>query len=165
MLPNGADIVDVVPGERGPKSDINIWRERKEIFNSEQKFAGDKAYIGESQIKTPHKKPKKQELTAEQKEENKEFSSLRVFVEHVIRLVKIFRVAGERFRLKPNKYNSVISTICGLVRLRIGALILEVVEAGDRTDKNEINLYHLWSTIFTENLSNPDATVHLTHMR
>ena len=77
----------------------------------------------------------------------------------MIRLVKIFRVAGERFRLKPDKYNSVISTICGLVRLRIGALILEVVEAGDRTEKNEINLYHLWSTLLTGNLSNPDATV------
>ena len=77
MLPSGADIVDVVLGERGPKSDINIWRERKEIFTSEQKFVGDKADIGEGQIKTPHKKPKKQELTKEQKEENKEFSSLR----------------------------------------------------------------------------------------
>jgi len=37
----------------------------------EQKFAGDQAYIGEPQIKTPHKKPKKQELTELQKEENK----------------------------------------------------------------------------------------------
>ncbi|MBC6473223.1 MAG: IS5/IS1182 family transposase, partial [Hormoscilla sp. GM102CHS1] len=52
VLPGGADIVDVVPGERGPKSDLNIWRERKDIFNSENKFAGDQAYIGESQIKT-----------------------------------------------------------------------------------------------------------------
>jgi len=48
-----ADIVDVVLGERGPKSDINIWRERKDIFHPEQNFAGDKAYIGEGQIKTP----------------------------------------------------------------------------------------------------------------
>jgi len=31
-------------------------------------------------VKLKHKKPKKQELTAEQKEENQEFSSLRVFV-------------------------------------------------------------------------------------
>ena len=45
---------------------------KKENFHPEQKFAGDKAYIGEPQIKTPHKKPKKQELTELQKEENKE---------------------------------------------------------------------------------------------
>ena len=76
MLPGGADIV--VPGERGPKSDINIWRERKDIFNSEQKFQEIKFILEKVNLK--HKKPKKQELTAEQKEENQEFSSLRVFV-------------------------------------------------------------------------------------
>ena len=159
MLPSGADIVDVVSGERGPKSDINIWRECQNKFDPEQKFAGDKAYIGESQIKTPHKKPKKQELTEKQKIENQEFSSLRVFVEHVIRLVKIFRVASERFRLNIDKYESVISTICGLVRLRIGALILEVIESGKAEETIEINQYHLWSSLLTGNLSNPDAAV------
>jgi hypothetical protein len=45
-------------------------------------------------------------------------------VEHKIRSVKIFRVVQERFRLKPKKYEQVILTICGLVRLRIGAIIL-----------------------------------------
>ncbi|MEH1967648.1 MAG: transposase family protein [Nostoc sp.] len=51
-------------------------------------------------------------------------SSKRVFVEHRIRSVKIFRVVQDRFRLNPKKYEQVILTICGLVRLRIGALIL-----------------------------------------
>ncbi|BAY81515.1 hypothetical protein NIES267_09920 [Calothrix parasitica NIES-267] len=48
----------------------------------------------------------------------------RIFVEHLIRLVKIFRVAQERFRLKSNKYEQIIMTICGIVRLRIGTFIL-----------------------------------------
>ena len=110
-------------------------------------------------VKLKHKKPKKQELTVEQKEENKEFSSLRVFVEHVIRLVKIFRVAGEIFPLKPDKYNSVISTVCGLVRLRIGALILEVVDRDEGAENFEVNQYHLWSSLLTGTLSNPDVIV------
>ncbi len=59
-----------------------------------------KAPIGEVQIETQHKKPKQQELTREQKEENKQLSVKRIIVEHVIRLVKIFRVAQERFRLR-----------------------------------------------------------------
>lgn len=42
----------------------------------------------------------------------------------LIRLVKIFRVAQERFRLNTKKYEKIIMTICGLVRLRIGSLIL-----------------------------------------
>ncbi|WP_334771157.1 hypothetical protein [Nostoc sp.] len=41
-----------------------------------------------------------------------------------MRSVKIFRVVQDRFRLNPKKYEQVILTICGLVRLRIGALIL-----------------------------------------
>ncbi|MEH2054433.1 transposase family protein [Nostoc sp.] len=60
----------------------------------------------------------------DQKKENKEFSSKRVLVEHRIRSVKIFRVVQERFWLNPKKYEQVILTICGVVRLRIGALVL-----------------------------------------
>ena len=121
VLPNGEDIVDCTAGAPGPKS---LFRERQKAFDENQKFNGDKGYIGEASIKTPHKKPKNQELTASQKQENKEFSTKRIVVEHIIRLVKIFRVASERFRLNPQKYEQVFLTICGLVRLRIGALIL-----------------------------------------
>lgn len=121
VLPHGKDIVDVVAGRRGAISDINLWRERQREFHFEQRFAGDKAYKGEPQIRTPHKKPKKQELTVEQKQENRDFSSNRIFVEHLIRVVKVFQVAQERFRLHVRQYEAVILTICGLVRLRIGA--------------------------------------------
>ncbi len=34
------------------------------------------------------------------------------------------RVVQERFRLNPHKYERVILAICGLVRFRIGTLIL-----------------------------------------
>ncbi len=124
VLPQGADIVDCTAGAPGPKSDINLFREQKKGFANKQKFSGDKAYIGEPSIQTPQKKSKNQELTPEQKQKNKELSSERIFVEHVIRLVKIFRVAQERFRLNTHKYEQIILTICGLVRLRIGTLIL-----------------------------------------
>jgi hypothetical protein len=125
-LPQGEDLVDVIVGDPGPKSDINQFRESLSNFTSRQKFRGDKAYIGEQQIATPQKKRKNQGLTPEQKQENKEFSSTRIFVEHTIRLVKIFRVAHERFRLNRKTYEQVILTVCGLVRLRIGALLLPV---------------------------------------
>lgn len=124
VLPNGAEIVDVTVGKPGPSSDINLFRARQSEFTVNQKFKGDKGYMGERQIATPHKKQKKQELTPEQKEENQQLSAQRIIVEHVIRLVKIFRVAQERFRLRPQNYELVILTVCGLVRLRVGALIL-----------------------------------------
>jgi DDE superfamily endonuclease/Helix-turn-helix of DDE superfamily endonuclease len=124
IMPDGRDIVDVVAGEPGPKSDITMFRENRDHFDPKQSFKGDLGYIGEDLIDTPIKKPRNKELTTDQKKSNKAFSSKRVFVEHRIRSVKIFRVVQDRFRLNPKKYAEVIMTICGLVRLRIRALIL-----------------------------------------
>jgi DDE superfamily endonuclease/Helix-turn-helix of DDE superfamily endonuclease len=123
-LPKAQEIVDVIVGFKGPTSDISLFNNQQKKFDTEQSFKGDKAYIGGTNISTPHKKPRNRELTAEQKDENKVFSSNRVFVEHIIRVIKIFRVASERFRLHSNTYEQVIFTVCGLVRLRIGSLIL-----------------------------------------
>ncbi|MEM6754534.1 MAG: transposase family protein [Cyanobacteria bacterium P01_C01_bin.38] len=46
-------------------------------------------------MKTPKKKPKKQELTNEEKYQNKKIASERIFLEYIIRLIKIFRFAQE----------------------------------------------------------------------
>jgi DDE superfamily endonuclease len=116
-LPLGEDLVDVEVGRQGKTSDINIFREQQKKFNIEQRFTGDKGYQGGINIKTPQKKPRGKELTDLQKDANKEISSERIYVEHVIRLIKIFRAAKERFRMKGNKYEEVILTICGLVRV------------------------------------------------
>ncbi|MEO0489137.1 MAG: transposase family protein, partial [Cyanobacteria bacterium J06659_2] len=125
--PKGQDIVDVALGDPGPISDISQFRASQDRFNDQQHFRGDVGYIGEPQIATPHKKPKKQELTPEQNEENTQFAQKRIYVEHLIRRIKIFRVAQQRFRLRASKYSMVMQVICGLVRLRIGALILPIV--------------------------------------
>jgi len=146
VLPKGIDIVDVVVGKPGPTSDIKICRQTLNRFDSQQVFCGDKAYVGESQIITPSKKPKNGELTQKQKEENKVLSSNRVFVEHLIRVVKIFKIIQERFRLHKNRYNSVILTVCGLVRLRIGALILKVIESDESGQVIDVVMSHSFST-------------------
>lgn len=125
VTPNGREIVDIIVAEPGSTSDINIWRTNQSNLGLTQKFKGDKAYIGEPQIETPYKKRKHQELSAKEQDENRKKAKERIFVEHVIRLVKIFRVAQERFRLRRENYQKVILTICGLVRLRIGTLCLQ----------------------------------------
>ena len=78
-------------------------------------------------MQTPHKKPRGKELNPQQKAQNKEFSSTRrIFVEHVIRLARIFRIAKERVRLHPNTYEQIILTVCGLVRFRLGMIVFPV---------------------------------------
>lgn len=123
VLPNGKDIIDVVAGEPGPKSDISIFSESQKGFDVKQKFHGEKAYQGGKSIKTPKKKPRNKELILTEKTKNKELASERIVVEHFIRLIKIFRVAQERFRLNSRKYEQIIMTICGLVRFRLGSFV------------------------------------------
>ena len=124
VMPSGKEIVDVVVGETGATADINIWRKQRSSLETSQKFQGDKAYVGEPLINTPHKKPRQGVLTPAQKRANKSKAQKRIFVEHLIRLVKIWRVASERFRLKAKNYERVILVVCGLVRWRIGALVM-----------------------------------------
>jgi hypothetical protein len=89
-------------------------------------FEGDKAYQGAKNISTAYQKPRKGELTSEQKARNKDFSTKSIFVEHVIRLVKIFRVAQQRFTLNSRIYEQVILSICRLVTLGISSLVLSI---------------------------------------
>ena len=114
----------MIVGLPGPASDINLLREQQKKFATGQQFKGDKAYIGEKNVATPHKKPKNRELSGIQKQENQVFSSSRIIIEHLIRRVKVFQIAAQRFRLRPQTYQQVILTICVPVRLRIGALVL-----------------------------------------
>ena len=124
VMPSGKEIVDVVVGETGATVDIKIWRKQRSSLEPSQRFQGDKAYVGEPLINTPHKKPRNRPLTPAQNRENKTKAQKRIFVEHLIRLLKIFRVAAERFRLKPKNYQPVILVVCGLIRWRIGAIVM-----------------------------------------
>ena len=144
-LPKGEDIVDVVAGEEGPKADVVVWRENVDKFDEEQKFSADKAYVGEPRIRTPKKKPKKGELTSEEKEKNKEISSERICIEHLIRIIKIFRVMAERFRLNKDKYESIFLTVCGLVRLRIGSLVIKQKKNLETGETIDILFSHIFS--------------------
>ena len=119
-LSTGDDIVDVLVGAEGPRSDQSLLREQQCHFSEAQRFGGDKGYQGVERTRTPLKKPRKRDLTAEQKEANREFAQDRIFIEHLIRVIKIWRIAQERFRLRSHHYVTSIQVVCGLVRLRLG---------------------------------------------
>jgi hypothetical protein len=49
-MENRKNIIDVVVGKPGPKSDKKIFEEGQEKFEPKQKFQGDKAYQGGKSI-------------------------------------------------------------------------------------------------------------------
>jgi hypothetical protein len=79
---------------------------------------GDSGYQGlqgeHQNSQTPAKKPKGGELTAEQKQANRELSRRRIVVENVIRHVKIFRIMSERYRNRRRRFGLRFNLIAGL---------------------------------------------------
>ncbi|BAY59929.1 hypothetical protein NIES2135_68060 (plasmid) [Leptolyngbya boryana NIES-2135] len=125
-LPDGSDIVDATVAHPGPSADVTLFRQQQSQFRDTQTFAGDKAYQGADRTRTPHKKPKGRELSEAQTEANRMFAGKRIVIEHLMRHLKIFRAAKEVMRLRKDNYSEVILAICGLVRLRLGAIELPV---------------------------------------
>jgi DDE superfamily endonuclease len=64
-----------------------------------------------SNTEIPQKKSKKKPLDKEARERNKEISSKRVLVENIIREVKIFRVAAEKYRNTRKRFGLRINLI------------------------------------------------------
>ncbi|MEM4258126.1 MAG: transposase family protein, partial [Candidatus Thermoplasmatota archaeon] len=63
----------------------------------------------------PFKKPKKKELTKQEKRYNKKQRKARVIVEHTISRMKKFRIMAEEFRNRLTRYDRMTSIVCGLV--------------------------------------------------
>jgi hypothetical protein len=113
------EILTISAGHRGPQADIKIYeQESLPAAIANQPRIGDKGYASKDhpEIKTPTKKPKGGELTAEQKEENKVISSQRVVVEHAIRRVKGFRIMRDDYRLALGLFPMVASVVVGLIQ-------------------------------------------------
>jgi hypothetical protein len=69
-------------------------------------------------VQTPFKKPKNQELTAEQKAFNRALGAIRVRVEHCIGWAKNWAILATRFRCDHTIYTSIFRTICGFVNVQ-----------------------------------------------
>jgi hypothetical protein len=68
----------------------------------------------------PKKKPRGQELTEEEKENNRAISKIRIRIEHVIGGVKRYRIVKDKIRnWKENFRDKVMETCCGLHNFRL----------------------------------------------
>lgn len=113
-------IVEVDAGHRGPKADLRLYQESRveKRFPGIEKIA-DRAYQSQDhpELLTPHKKPRGGELTEEQRQENRQISQKRIYVEHGIRRIKGWRILREDYRLGPGLFSMIAGTVVGLVQL------------------------------------------------
>jgi DDE superfamily endonuclease len=72
------------------------------------------------QVYLPNKRPKKKELTPEQKTENQLLASQRIVVEHSIAELKRYRILSDRLRMQDlDLYNQVLGICAGLWNFRL----------------------------------------------
>jgi hypothetical protein len=90
------------------------WFAEHEVHVDLGFYGIEKDYAGKA-FSIPHKKPKQQELTQEQKAENKSRASQRVKVEHSICGLKRYRILSDRLRMHDlDLYNDVLEVCAGL---------------------------------------------------
>jgi hypothetical protein len=103
----------VSPSREGKAHDKKIYDDARMTAPKGVKRGGDTGYQGTA-METPHKKPKGKELTPEQKESNRAFSSKRVKVEHGIGALKRFGIAAQRWRNPRHTRTIIIKNVVGL---------------------------------------------------
>ena len=102
----------------GKKHDFNLFKESKLHFLSNTELIADKGYQGISKLHSnstiPIKASKKHKLTSEEKLFNSYVSKQRIYIEHINRCIKRFRILSSRYRNKRKKFGLRASLLCGI---------------------------------------------------
>jgi len=92
-----------------------------DMLGENVKILGDSGYQGiknfHENSEIPIKKPRNRELTDEEKQYNKELSQRRIFIEHVNRRLKIFRICKEVYRNKGKRMELRVKLIAAIYNL------------------------------------------------
>ena len=98
--------------------DFALYQRSKVEPHESLEVLADSGYQGLAKLheksRTPQKRPRKSELTEEQKQSNRELARRRVIVEHIIRGLKIFRILAERYRNRRKRFSLRFNLIAGL---------------------------------------------------
>ena len=107
----------------GSTHDFRLFKESKTVMAYQVLCLADAGYQGLADLhansRTPKKKSKRHPLTTELKEANRELARQRIFVEHVIRKVKIFRILSERYRNRRKRFGLRFNLIASLYNLEL----------------------------------------------
>jgi transposase len=106
-------IASVSKSAKGSVHDKKLYDRSRLLIPKGVPVTGDSGYPGTT-MEVPYKKPRKRELTAEQKASNRELSQRRIVVEHGIGKMKIWRIAAEKYRNPRNRHTVMMKNVAGL---------------------------------------------------
>lgn len=107
---------------KGRTHDFTLLKQSRLRIAKTLKTYADSGYQGILKLypnsMTPRKKPRNRDLTAEEKQYNREPAKVRIAIEHVNRRCKIFRIVKATYRGKHKHYHTTWTVVAMLVNLR-----------------------------------------------
>ena len=102
----------------GKEHDFQLFKRSKVKPIESIEVLADKGYQGINKIHdssyVPIKKPKKKGLSSLQQEYNRELAKKRIYIEHVIRCLKVFRILAQPYRNRRRRFKLRFNLISGL---------------------------------------------------
>ena len=111
---------------KGRQHDFSVFIGSRGLLHPDAALLADSGYQGmhkhHQNAILPIKKKKGQPLSAEDKTHNKALAKQRVFIEHVNRRCKIFRIVKDVYRGKHKHYSLTWHLVAALVNLRYACI-------------------------------------------
>lgn len=108
---------------KGKTHDFNLFKKSRLKILITILLLADSGYQGickyHSNSKTPIKSSKKHKLSTEEKEFNRNISKNRIYIEHINRYIKRFKILSSRYRNKRKRFGLRVSLICGIYNFQI----------------------------------------------
>ena len=102
----------------GSVHDFRLFCRSRVYFSKDVLLIADKGYIHSNSL-VPKKSTKKHKLTKEDKKYNSIISRRRIYIEHVNRHIKKFRIVSTRYRNKRRKFALRFSLICAIYNFEL----------------------------------------------
>lgn len=103
----------------GKEHDFSLFKNSKLPIKKDIQVKVDLGYQGIKKLhknsEIPKKSSKNYKLTDEDKKENQEKASKRIFVEHINAKIKTFQILKQKYRNRRKRYNLRVNLICGLI--------------------------------------------------
>lgn len=101
--------------------DFRLFKESDTHVAQDTLLRGDSGYQGMQKLHArtmlPRKATKKRPLTKDDKRFNHDHASRRIFVEHAIRRVKVFRIIKETYRNRRRRFGLRFNLIAAIVNM------------------------------------------------
>lgn len=110
---------------QGRTHDFRMFKENYAGMAEHIRCLADAGYQGlldlHANSQTPAKKSKHHPLTDQQKTENRSLSRERIYAEHVIGKLKVFRILSERYRNRRKRFSLRFNLIAAIYNLELHA--------------------------------------------